>query len=183
MAEATGPFKQDFHKVLPSNRRMRRKVEKAKNVVLHLFSGRDQIFWQDAAEVVLCLDLQRVSRTSLTRQSRPTWLCSMGKVAGVVGGPVCRYQTSEQHGSGALWTGWSLDRGAAEGASGFGVVFEVARDAKRGKGWTDPAFMQERDPEEWLGTGEAGKGTKQPATGWASFWACCGGEQDAHGKA
>ena len=46
MMDPVGPFKQDFHKVLPWNRRMR-KVEAAKNVVLHLFSGKDQSFWQD----------------------------------------------------------------------------------------------------------------------------------------
>ena len=55
MVDMKGAFKQDFHKVLPWNRRARRRVEQARGVVLHLFSGKDQSFWQDAGEVVLCL--------------------------------------------------------------------------------------------------------------------------------
>ena len=53
------------------------------------------------------------------------------------------------------------------------VLFEVAREARSEKGWMAPAFVQEnpRDPKEWLGTGENGKGTKQPELGWATFWA------------
>ena len=53
------------------------------------------------------------------------------------------------------------------------VLFEVAREARSEKGWMVPAFVQEnpRDPKEWLGTGENGKGTKQPELGWATFWA------------
>ena len=34
-------------------------MEQARSVVLHLFSGKDQSFWQDAGEAVLCLDLRK----------------------------------------------------------------------------------------------------------------------------
>ena len=84
----------DFHKVPPWNRRMRRKVEAAKKV-LHLFSGKDQSFWQDSAEVVLCLDLQRGQ-------------CSRGKISGIVGGPPCRTVSAK------AWARATLEQGRPE---------------------------------------------------------------------
>ncbi|CAJ1433252.1 unnamed protein product, partial [Effrenium voratum] len=49
-----------------------RQVEQARSVVLHLFSGKDQSFWQDAGEAVLCLDLRNgtLNLNELTLQFR-----------------------------------------------------------------------------------------------------------------
>ena len=157
MVDPAEPFKQDFHKVLPWNRRMRRKVEAAKNVVPHLQRGQEIL--NPAVKAYLFQ------------------LCSVGKISGIVGGPFADTKgrlgrerfglyglsAEEQlkvHQDSALWLMPM-------------VLFEVAREARSEKGWMVPAFVQEnpRDPKEWLGTGENGKGTKQPEFGWATCWA------------
>ena len=53
------------------------------------------------------------------------------------------------------------------------VLFEVTRSVREERGWTGPAFVQEnpRDPDEWLGAGEAEGRLNTPSGGYASFWA------------
>ena len=176
MVDMKGAFKQDFHKVLPWNRRARRRVEQARGVVLHLFSGKDQSFWQDAGEVVLCLDLQK-GQDALNPAVKAYLfqLCMEGKVTGVVGGPpcrsvsVCRYQ---RPGPEPLRSRGGGERFGLKGLAAEAqmkthqdsalwllpmVLFEVTRSVREERGWTGPAFVQEnpRDPDEWLGAGEA----------------------------
>ena len=147
MMDPAGPFKQDFHKVLPWNRRMRSKVEAAKNVS---FSGKDQSFWQDSAEVVLCLDLQRGQDPQPSGEGLLVPAVQHGQDLWDSGRTADTRGLDRSH-SGAGWFG--LDGLSAEEQRKVHqdsalwlmpmVLFEVAREARSEKGWMAPAFVQE----------------------------------------
>ena len=83
--------------LLPWNRRKRRRLDKAKQIVLHLFSGPDTDYWQktlqrDGVEV-LCIDLQAPIAADLHDDHVFRFLLSLaasGRVKALVGGPPCR---------------------------------------------------------------------------------------------
>ena len=73
---------------LPWNRRRRRRIEKARKVVLHLFSGPDV----EGAET-LCLDVLINPKSDVMRDNTFKYLLSLpasGVVVAVIGGPPCR---------------------------------------------------------------------------------------------
>ena len=166
--------------------------EKGGTGVLRLFSGKDQSFWQDSGEVVLCLDLQK-GQDALNPAVKAYLfqLCMEGKVTGVVGGPpcrsllVCRYQ---RPGPEPLRSRGGGERFGLKGLAAEAqmkthqdsalwllpmVLFEVTRSVREERGWTGPVFAQEnpRDPEKWLGEGEGEGKLDTPPGGYASFWA------------
>ena len=86
----------DGHR-LPWNRRKRRRLERAKKLVIHVFSGPDSKYWekvlnQDDMEVV-CIDLQAEIPADLHDDQTYMYLLAMaasGRVKAIVGGPPCR---------------------------------------------------------------------------------------------
>eukprot|EP00435_Cladocopium_sp_Y103_P021593 s2125_g5.t1 len=88
---------EDFGAKLPWNRHKRRKLLKAKNIVLHLFSGPDAKFWErrcsTATTEVLCVDT--CGTTPVSVHDRHVFgfllaLCASGRVKAILGGPPCR---------------------------------------------------------------------------------------------
>lgn len=83
----------DVHQ-LPFNRHLRRKLQLAKRIVLHVFSGDDQRFWVDQESrgtVVLCAEITH--GVDLRSEHVFGWLESViqsGKVSAVLAGPPCR---------------------------------------------------------------------------------------------
>ena len=82
---------------LPWNRRTRRRIQKAKEIVLHLFSGPDAKFWEKELEtadrVVLCVDLELGEGQDVGKDNVMAYLmelCASGKVKMIIGGPPCR---------------------------------------------------------------------------------------------
>lgn len=79
---------------LPFNRRLRRKIQLASSVVLHLFSGPDRKFWIEHERnglVVLCAELQH--GVDLRNGHTIGWIESLigtGKVQAILAGPPCR---------------------------------------------------------------------------------------------
>eukprot|EP00435_Cladocopium_sp_Y103_P023447 s854_g5.t1 len=92
---------EDFGARLPWNRHRRRRLLKAKHIakhiVLHLFSGPDQKFWEKrcstATTEVLCVDT--CGSTPVNLHDRNVFgfllaLCASGHVKAILGGPPCR---------------------------------------------------------------------------------------------
>ena len=82
---------------LPWNRRRRRRVERAKKIVIHLFSGPDSGYWEKALchedVEVLCVDLQAPVSADLHDDQIYLYLLSLaasGRVKAILGGPPCR---------------------------------------------------------------------------------------------
>ena len=82
---------------LPWNRRKRRRLERAKQIVLHLFSGPDSKYWEKAIQQgsveMLCIDLQAEISADLRDDHIYRYLLSLaasGKVKAIIGGPPCR---------------------------------------------------------------------------------------------
>ena len=94
MAQLSQGF--DGH-LLPWNRRRRRRLERARQIGVHLFSGPDTKYWertlqQDGVEV-LCVDLQADTPADLHDNYVFMYLLALaasGRVKAVVGGPPCR---------------------------------------------------------------------------------------------
>ena len=82
---------------LPWNRHRRRRLMKAKNIILYLFSGPDQKFWEkrcntDTTEV-LCTDTCGTTPVNLHDKNVFGFLlalCASGRVKAILGGPPCR---------------------------------------------------------------------------------------------
>ena len=95
------PDLSDIHnldgQLLPWNRRKRRRVERAKQIVLHLFSGPDSKYWERALQKgnveVLCVDLQAEVAADIHDDMVFKYLLSLaasGRVKALIGGPPCR---------------------------------------------------------------------------------------------
>ena len=95
------PDLSDIHdldgQLLPWNRRKRRRVERAKQIVLHLFSGPDSKYWEQALQKgnveVLCVDLQAEVAADIHDDMVFKYLLSLaasGRVKALIGGPPCR---------------------------------------------------------------------------------------------
>ena len=86
---------------LPFNRRVRRRIEKAKYVVVHVFSGKDESFWQqlNSADVaVLPLDLlQGVDLLDPDVGAYLEHLAVSGKIDLWLAGPPCRTTSAARH--------------------------------------------------------------------------------------
>ena len=86
---------------LPWNRRRRRRLQRAKNIIIHLFSGPDQKFWEkrcntDTTEV-LCIDTCGSTPVNLHDKNVFGFLlalCASGRVKAILGGPPCRTVTA-----------------------------------------------------------------------------------------
>ena len=86
-----------FGAKLPWNRHKRRKLDKAKNIILHLFSGADKKYWDKqcstATTEVLCIDTSGL--TPANSHDRNVFgyllsLCASGRVKAILAGPPCR---------------------------------------------------------------------------------------------
>ena len=82
---------------VPWNRRIRKKIKRARQVILHLLSGDTDRFWQSELAMrgreVLCVDTQIHPGQDLLNDDVMSYLlsvCDSGVVAGVVGGMPCR---------------------------------------------------------------------------------------------
>ena len=78
---------------LPWNRRRRRRIEKARKVVLHLFSGPDEKEWRIEGAETLCVDVLINPKSDVMRDNTFKYLLSLaasGVVVAVIGGPPCR---------------------------------------------------------------------------------------------
>ena len=82
---------------LPWNRHERRRVRKAKEVIIHLFSGDSRKFWQKELEaenrVVLCIDTVIDQGLNLVRDDIYSFLLDLADsstVCTLLGGPPCR---------------------------------------------------------------------------------------------
>ena len=81
---------------LPWNRGLRRRMLKARRIILHLYSGKDQKTWQalqDADTVVVCLD--KVINPKMDMLNNHVFLfllqlAAQGRVHALLGGPPCR---------------------------------------------------------------------------------------------
>ena len=83
--------------LLPWNRRKRRRLAQAKQIVIHLFSGPDARYWEKALQQngveVLCVDLQAAVAADLHDDNVYRFLLALaatGRVKAIVGGPPCR---------------------------------------------------------------------------------------------
>ena len=109
----------------PWNRRTRRRLERSKGVVLHLFAGKDWKVWESMdldGHEMLSVDLLQGSRHSL--HDVGTWsylwsLASQGRVKAVIGGPPCRTTSRMRHSQPgpAPLRGRSADRYGLDGLS------------------------------------------------------------------
>ena len=88
---------ENFESTLPWNRCKRRRLRRAKHVVIHVFSGPDQAFWErqcsTATTEVTCVDT--ACSTSANLHDRAVYgyllaLCASGRVSAIMGGPPCR---------------------------------------------------------------------------------------------
>ena len=82
---------------LPWNRHKRRRLAKAKHIVIHCFSGPDQAYWDrhcgSASTEVLCIDTTCSTAANLHDKyvfGYVLMLCASGRVRAVLGGPPCR---------------------------------------------------------------------------------------------
>eukprot|EP00435_Cladocopium_sp_Y103_P040850 s2478_g11.t1 len=89
---------------LPWNRRRRRRMLRAKEVVIHLFSGPDAKFWEkelsSPEREVICLDLEIDKRHDLRSDhlfAVLVHLCQRGTVRCILGGPPCRTVSRLRH--------------------------------------------------------------------------------------
>ena len=81
---------------LPWNRRLRRRMMKARRIVLHLFSGSDEKTWkqlEDANTMVICLDRVLNPKMDMLNDHIMLFLMKLattGALQAVLGGPPCR---------------------------------------------------------------------------------------------
>jgi len=86
-----------FGAKLPWNRHKRRRLDKAKNIILHLFSGPDKKYWDkqcsSGTTEVLCVDTSGLTPANLHDRNVFGYLlslCAAGKVKAILAGPPCR---------------------------------------------------------------------------------------------
>ena len=88
---------EDFGARLPWNRHKRRRLLKAKRIILHIFSGPDSSYWEkqcgSADTEVLCVDTEGSHPANLHDKNVYGFLvalCASGRVKAIIGGPPCR---------------------------------------------------------------------------------------------
>ena len=88
---------EDFGTKIPWNRHKRRRLQRAKHIVLHLFSGPNQRYWEhqcSAADTeVLCVDIDSSVPANILDKNVFAFLlslCASGRVRSIIGGPPCR---------------------------------------------------------------------------------------------
>ena len=88
---------EDFGARLPWNRHKRRRLLKAKKIILHIFSGPDSSYWEkqcgSADTEVLCVDTEGSQPANLHDKNVYGFLaalCASGRVKAIIGGPPCR---------------------------------------------------------------------------------------------
>eukprot|EP00435_Cladocopium_sp_Y103_P036407 s1805_g9.t1 len=88
---------ENFGAKLPWNRRKRRRLDRAKHVVVHLFSVPDHKFWEQqcasADTEVLCVDTEGPIPANLHDKNIFAYLltlCASGRVKSILAGPPCR---------------------------------------------------------------------------------------------
>lgn len=85
-----------FGAMVPWSRHKRRRLQKAKHVLLHVFSGDDPQYWErqlsTASTAVLCVDLQGGCHANLLDKHVYGFLLTIaapGKLRTLLGGPPC----------------------------------------------------------------------------------------------
>ena len=88
---------ENFGTKIPWNRHKRRRLAKAKHIVLHIYAGEDHKFWEQKCSTetteVLCVDLQGPLPANVLDSNVFAYLlslCATGKVRAVLLGPPCR---------------------------------------------------------------------------------------------
>ena len=88
---------ENFGSLLPWNRRKRRRLSKAKHIIVHVFSGEDSQFWErqlnTSTTKVLCVDLQDSCKANLMDRhvfGYLLMLAASGRLRVLLGGPPCR---------------------------------------------------------------------------------------------
>ena len=88
---------EDFGARLPWNRRKRRRVARASNIVIHVFAGDNPKFWENqlstATTEVICVDLLGGCKADLMDRNVYGYLLQLaasGRVRAILGGPPCR---------------------------------------------------------------------------------------------
>ena len=92
---------EDFGARLPWNRHKRRRLLKAKKIILHIFSGPDSKYWEkqcaSADTEILCVDTEGSHPANLHDKNVYGFLlalCASGRVKAILGGPPCRTVTA-----------------------------------------------------------------------------------------
>jgi len=88
---------EDFGARLPWNRRKRRRLARASNIVIHVFAGDNPKFWENqlstATTEVICVDLLGGCKADLMDRNVYGYLLQLaasGRVRAILGGPPCR---------------------------------------------------------------------------------------------
>ena len=88
---------EDFGSKIPWNRHKRRRLQRARNIIVHVFSGPNQRYWErqcsTAATEVLCVDTSGAISANMLDKNTFAYLltlCASGRVKAVIGGPPCR---------------------------------------------------------------------------------------------
>ena len=84
----------DFNEALPWNRRKRRRLQRARHVILHLFSGPDSRYWEkqmgSSTTEILCIDLQGSPKADILDGKVYAYLLTLAsfwKIEGDLGWP------------------------------------------------------------------------------------------------
>ena len=89
--------------LLPWNRHVRRRLKKADEIILHLFSGPDERTWKELETKdrrVLCVDMELHRGQNLLAKHVAAYilhLCLSGKVRMILAGPPCRTVSRLRH--------------------------------------------------------------------------------------
>eukprot|EP00438_Fugacium_kawagutii_P007554 Skav217693 [mRNA] locus=scaffold1925:59391:64646:+ [translate_table: standard] len=82
---------------VPWNRRIRRRLESAKHLVLHLYAGKDMKCWTDYlgddGTEILCVDILDKFKANMLDDATFTYILKLvmtGRVKAIIGGPPCR---------------------------------------------------------------------------------------------
>eukprot|EP00438_Fugacium_kawagutii_P021543 Skav211544 [mRNA] locus=scaffold5431:11157:19385:- [translate_table: standard] len=82
---------------VPWNRRIRRRLESAQNLVIHLYAGKDAKFWtqhlRSGSTEVLCIDILDGFKADMLDDATFTYVIKLvmtGRVRAIIGGPPCR---------------------------------------------------------------------------------------------
>eukprot|EP00438_Fugacium_kawagutii_P032909 Skav221774 [mRNA] locus=scaffold2426:73054:81328:- [translate_table: standard] len=82
---------------VPWNRRIRRRLESAQNLVIHLYAGKDAKFWtqhlRSSSTEVLCIDILDGFKADMLDDATFTYVIKLvmtGRVRAIIGGPPCR---------------------------------------------------------------------------------------------
>ena len=165
---------ENFGSMVPWNRHKRRRLKKARNVVLHVFSGDNPQWWErnlnTATMEVFCVDVLGGVKANLLEKNVYAFLLTVaasGKLRVLLGGPPCRtvsaLRNQNDGGPGELRSEeWpygfpDLPMADAEKVQNDSILFfrflslyVIAEDVRRPEDpKTDFILEQPRDPEEY----------------------------------